>query len=403
MHFSDRIKAMQTSPIRRLLPFSDEAKKAGKKVYHLNIGQPDIKTPDGYFEAVRSFKVDTVAYAASQGRDDLRDAIVEYYRAWDIPFERGDVYITNGGSEALWFAVMTICDPGDELLVPEPFYANYNAFAQSALARLVPIPTKAENGFHLPPAQVIEKMITPKTRAIWISNPGNPTGAVYTASELEAITALAKKHDIYIIADEVYREFTYDGEKFTSAGHMKDALDRVIMVDSVSKRFSACGARVGCVAIKNKEFMAQVLKLCQGRLCVSTLEQVGAAALYKTPKSYLEEVNREYKARRDVLYSALKGMDGVVCEEPKGAFYVMVKMPVDDAEKFIIWMLGNYDVNGETMMGAPGNGFYAPGAERGKDEMRLAYVLKKEDLVKAMNVLKGALAAYPGRVEAIKA
>jgi len=402
MYFSERIRAMQSSPIRRLLPFADEAKKAGKKVYHLNIGQPDIKTPDEYFQAVRDFKVNTIEYATSQGNNDLRDAIGSYYKSWDIPYERDDMYITNGGSEALWFTVMTICDVGDELLVPEPFYANYNAFAQASLAKIVPIPTKAEEGFHLPPAAVIEKLITPRTRAIWISNPGNPTGAVYTAAELEMLAGLAKKHDLYLISDEVYREFSYDGQKFTSLGHMKDILDRLIMIDSVSKRFSACGARIGCLIIKNKEFLAQVLKLCQGRLCVSTLEQVGATGLYRTAKGYLEEVNREYRSRRDTLYAALKGMNGVVCEEPKGAFYVMVKMPVDDAEKFIVWMLQHYDVNGETVMGAPGNGFYAtPG--RGKNEMRLAYVLKNEDLVKAMSILKSALEAYPGRVEAIRA
>jgi aspartate aminotransferase len=402
MYFSERIRVMQSSPIRRLLPYSDEAKKAGRKVYHLNIGQPDIKTPDEYFQAVRDFKVDTIAYAASQGSDDLRDAISAYYKSWDIPYERNDMFITNGGSEALWFAVMTICDVGDELLVPEPFYANYNAFAQASLAKLVPIPTKAEEGFHLPPADIIEKLITPRTLAIWISNPGNPTGAVYTAAELETLAGIAKKHDIYLISDEVYREFTYDGEKFTSLGHIKDVLDRLIMVDSVSKRFSACGARIGCIVIKNREFLAQVLKLCQGRLCVSTLEQVGATGLYRTAKDYLEGVNREYRSRRDTLYRALKEMKGVVCEEPKGAFYVMVKMPVDDAEKFIIWMLENWAVNGETMMGAPGSGFYAtPGL--GRNEMRLAYVLKNEDLVKAMNVLKCALEAYPGRVEAIRA
>jgi aspartate aminotransferase len=400
MRFSERIKAMQSSPTRRLLPFSDEAKKSGKKVYHLNIGQPDIKTPDEYFEAVRNFKADTISYQASQGNDDLRDAISGYYNSWDIPYERNDIYVTNGGSEALWFAVMAICDPGDEILTPEPFYANYSSFTAASLAKLAFIPTKAENGFRLPPEAEMEKLITPKTRGILISNPGNPTGVVYTAAELESLASLAKKHDIYLIADEVYREFTYDGQKFTSLGHVKDVLDRLIMVDSISKRYSACGARIGCIAIKNKEFMAQTLKLCQARLCVSTLEQVAAAALYKTAKSYLEEVNVEYKSRRDTLYNALKSMNGVVCEEPKGAFYVMVKMPVDDAEKFIIWMLQNYDINGETTMGAPGNGFYHDG---GKSEMRLAYVLKNEDLLKATNILKGALEAYPGRVEAIKA
>ena len=402
MRLSERIKALQASPIRRLIPYADEARAKGKKVFHLNIGQPDIKTPEGYFEAVRNFKVDTIAYAASQGCNELRDAISGYYHSWDIPYDRDDIYITNGGSEALSFAVQAICDAGDELLVPEPFYANYDTFARAALARPVPIHTRAEEGFHLPSQQEIEKLITPRTRAIWISNPGNPTGAVYTARELEMLAGLARKHDLYLIADEVYREFTYDGEKFTSLGHMKDVLDRVVMVDSVSKRFSACGARIGCIAIKNRDFMAQVLKLCQGRLCVSTLEQVASTELYKTPKSYLEDVNREYKARRDTLYKALKEIDGVICEEPKGAFYIMVKMPVDDAEKFIIWMLQNFDINGETTMGAPGSGFYAtPGL--GRDEMRLAYVLNQEDLAKAANILKNAVAAYPGRIEAIKA
>lgn len=402
MRFSERIKALSASPIRRLIPYADEAKAKGKKVFHLNIGQPDIKTPQGYFDAIRSFKVDTIAYAASQGRNELRDAISAYYHDWGIPYDRDDIYITNGGSEALSFAVQAICDPGDEILLPEPFYANYNTFANAALAKIVPIPTRAEEGFHLPPLEAIEKLVTPRTRALWFSNPGNPTGAVYTQKELEAAAHLAKKHDLYIIADEVYREFTYDGDKFTSFASFPDIRDRVIMIDSVSKRFSACGARIGCIAIKNKDFMAQVLKLCQARLCVSTLEQVGATALYATPKSYLEEVNREYKTRRDTLYKALKEIDGVICEEPKGAFYIMVKFPVDDCEKFIIWMLQNFDVNGETTMGAPGSGFYAtPG--RGKDEMRLAYVLKTEDLIKSGNILKQAVAAYPGRIEAIRA
>ena len=402
MRFSERIKALSASPIRRLIPYADEAKAKGKKVFHLNIGQPDIKTPQGYFDAIRSFKVDTIAYAASQGRNELRDAISAYYHDWGIPYDRDDIYITNGGSEALSFAVQAICDPGDEILLPEPFYANYNTFANAALAKIVPIPTRAEEGFHLPPLEAIEKLVTPRTRALWFSNPGNPTGAVYTQKELEAAAQLAKKHDLYIIADEVYREFTYDGDKFTSFASFPDIRDRVIMIDSVSKRFSACGARIGCIAIKNKDFMAQVLKLCQARLCVSTLEQVGATALYATPKSYLEEVNREYKTRRDTLYKALKEIDGVICEEPKGAFYIMVKFPVDDCEKFIIWMLQNFDVNGETTMGAPGSGFYAtPG--RGKDEMRLAYVLKTEDLIKSGNILKQAVAAYPGRIEAIRA
>ena len=402
MHLSERIKALKISPIRRLIPYADEAKAKGKKVYHLNIGQPDIKTPEEYFEAVRNFHPSTVAYQPSQGIPELREAFSEYYKAMNVNYEPNEVYVTCGGSEALQFVVMIMCDPGDEILVPEPFYANYNTFAKLALAKLCPIPTKAETGFHLPDEASVEKLITSKTRAFWISHPCNPTGVAYTPDEIGMLVRLAKKHDLYIIADEVYREFIYEAGTFMSFGEAKDALDRVIMVDSVSKRFSACGARIGCVAIKNKEFLAEVMKLCQGRLSVSAVEQVGAAALYRTPKSYLQEVNKEYKMRRDVLYHGLKEIPGVVCHEPKGAFYTMVKLPVDDSEKFIIWMLQNFDINGETTMAAPGSGFYAqPGL--GLDEVRMAYVLKSEDLKKALNILKHALEAYPGRLEAIKA
>lgn len=402
MHLSDRIKALKISPIRRLIPYSDEAKAKGKKVYHLNIGQPDIKTPEEYFNAIKNFHPSTVAYQPSQGIPELREAISNYYKAMNVNYEPNEVYVTCGGSEALQFVVMIICDPGDEILVPEPFYANYNTFAKLALAKLRPIPTKAETGFHLPSESEIEKLITPKTRAFWVSHPCNPTGVSYTHDEINMLVHLAKKHDLYIIADEVYREFIYEAGTFMSFGEAEDALDRVIMIDSVSKRFSACGARIGCIAIKNKEFLAEVMKLCQGRLSVSAVEQVGAAALYSTPKSYLQEVNKEYKMRRDVLYHGLKEIDGVVCHEPKGAFYTMVKLPVDDSEKFIIWMLQNFDINGETTMAAPGSGFYAePGM--GLDEVRMAYVLKSEDLKKALNILKHALAAYPGRLEAIKA
>ncbi|MBR1671726.1 MAG: pyridoxal phosphate-dependent aminotransferase [Fretibacterium sp.] len=405
MHFSERIKALQASPIRRLIPYADEAKARGRKVYHLNIGQPDIKTPDEYFEAIRAFRADTVAYGASQGLPALREAVSGYYHSWNLPYGPDDVCVTNGGSEALALAVQTICDPGDEILIPEPFYANYNAFAEAALAHVVPIPTRAEEGFHLPPAPVIEELVTPRTRAILISNPNNPTGTVCTPAELETLAGLAKKYELYLMADEVYREFTYDPDDgaFVSLGHLEDILDRVIMIDSISKRYSACGARVGCLAIKNREFMAQVLKLCQARLCVSTLEQVGAAALYqKTSKRYLEDVNREYRARRDTLYAALKEIPGVVCDRPKGAFYIMAKLPVDDSERFIIWMLQNFALDGETMMGAPGSGFYAV-PNRGRDEMRLAYVLNRPSLVKAAAILKEAIAAYPGRLAALGA
>jgi aspartate aminotransferase len=394
--------AMQSSPIRRLIPYADEAKAKGKKVYHLNIGQPDIKTPPSFLQAIKDFAQEVIAYSTSQGSNELRDAMRRYYEGYDIHFERDHILVTNGGSEAIMFAVMATCDPGEEILIPEPFYANYNAFSKCVNVNIVPITTKAEEGFHLPPKEKIEAVITPKTRCILISNPGNPTGTIYTADEMRMLADLAKKHDLYIIADEVYREFVYDGLKYTSFGNLSDVEDRVIIIDSVSKRYSACGARIGCVASKNEELMKQILKLCQGRLCVPTLEQVGATALYNTPVSYLEEVNKEYQSRRDTLYKALQSMPGVVCEQPKGAFYVVVKMPVDDAEKFVIWMLQNFDINGETMMAAPAEGFYAtPGL--GKNEARLAYVLKNEDLVKAMDILKAALEAYPGRVEPVSA
>ena len=402
MEFSKRIQALKISPIRRLIPYADEAKAKGKKVYHLNIGQPDIKTPDEYFEAIKNFHPATVAYQPSQGILELREAISGYYQAMGVPYDPNEIYVTCGGSEALQFIVMILCDPGDEILVPEPFYANYNTFANLALAKLKPIPTTAETGFHLPDEKTIESLITSKTRAFWISHPCNPTGTSYTPDEVQMLCRLAKKHDIYIIADEVYREFIYEAGEFMSFGAVEDTRDRVIMVDSVSKRFSACGARIGCLAIKNKEFLAQAMKLCQGRLSVSAVEQVGAAALYKTPKSYLQEVNKEYKMRRDVLYKGLKEIEGTVCHEPKGAFYTMVKFPIDSSEKFIIWLLQNFDVNGETTMAAPGSGFYAD-PNKGHDEMRIAYVLKKEDLEKALHILKNAIEAYPGKIEMIKA
>jgi aspartate aminotransferase len=324
--------------------------------------------------------------------------MIGYYKGYDIHLERQNLIVTNGGSEALSFALMAICDPGDEVLVPEPFYANYNAFASSVNVKLVPITTKAREGFHLPPKADILKKITPLTRGILFSNPGNPTGVIYTKEEMEMIADIALEKDLYVISDEVYREFVYDGLKYTSFGNMKRIEDRVILVDSISKRYSACGARIGCMLSKNDELMAQTMKLAQGRLCVPTLEQVGAVALYKTPRSYLEEVNKEYQARRDILYSKIKEMPGVICQEPKGAFYVVAKLPVDNAEKFVIWMLKDFHVDNETVMMAPAEGFYAT-PNLGRDEVRLAYVLKKEDLIKAMDILKVGLEAYPGRIK----
>ncbi|GAB6280237.1 MAG: pyridoxal phosphate-dependent aminotransferase [Thermovirga sp.] len=398
MNFSKRITAMQSSPIRKLVPYAEAAKAQGKKIYHLNIGQPDIRTPAGFLDSIKNYTEDVIAYSTSHGNYELIDAMIDYYKGFDMTLERKNIIVTNGGSEALSFALMALCDPEDEILVPEPFYANYNAFASSVNVRLVPITTKAREGFHLPKKEEILKKVTPRTKGILFSNPGNPTGVIYTKDEIEMIADIAREKNIFVIADEVYREFVYDGLKYTSFGNIKRIEDRVIIIDSISKRYSACGARIGCFLSKNDELMTQVMKLAQGRLCVPTLEQVGAAALYRTPKSYLDEVNKEYQERRDILYSKMKEMPGVICEEPKGAFYVVANLPVDDAEKFVTWMLRDFHVNNETVMMAPAEGFYAtPGL--GKNEVRLAYVLKEEDLSKAMDILKAGLEAYPGRIK----
>ena len=395
MKISERALGMTASPIRKLVPYADAAKKKGQKVYHLNIGQPDIATSPKFMEAIRSFDPKVVAYGNSQGDMNLIKAIQKYYDAWGIHYETKNIFITNGGSEALEMAIFSLCDPGDEILVFEPYYANYTSFAKLASAKVTAVPTSAEDGYRLPDQATIEKYINGKTRAILLTNPGNPTGVVYTKQEMDMIAAIVKKYNIALIADEVYREFVYDGT-YTSFGTYEELEQNLIMVDSVSKRYSACGARIGCVITKNNDLCAQFMKLCQTRLCVPMVEQVGAAALYETPASYLEEVNKEYKKRRDTIAAGLAKIPGLVSSQPKGAFYVMVKFPVDDAEKFAIWLLQDFDVNGETVMIAPGNGFYAtPG--KGVDEARLAYVLKSEDLEKALALLAEAVKQYPGR------
>ena len=395
MKISERALGMTASPIRKLVPYADAAKKKGKKVYHLNIGQPDIATSPKFMEAIRSFDPKVVAYGNSQGDMNLIKAIQKYYDAWGIHYETKNIFITNGGSEALEMAIFSLCDPGDEILVFEPYYANYTSFAKLASAKVTAVPTSAEDGYRLPDQATIEKYINGKTRAILLTNPGNPTGVVYTRQEMDMIAAIVKKYNIALIADEVYREFVYDGT-YTSFGTYEELEQNLIMVDSVSKRCSACGARIGCVITKNNDLCAQFMKLCQTRLCVPMVEQVGAAALYETPASYLEEVNKEYKKRRDTIAAGLAKIPGLVSSQPKGAFYVMVNFPVDDAEKFAIWLLQDFDVNGETVMIAPGNGFYAtPG--KGVDEARLAYVLKSEDLEKALALLAEAVKQYPGR------
>ena len=395
MKISERALGMTTSPIRRLGPYADAAVKAGKKIYRLNIGQPDIATSPKFMEAIRNFDQKVVAYGNSQGDMNLIKAIQKYYDSWNMHYETKNIYITNGGSEALELAIFSLCDPGDEILVFEPYYANYTTFAKLASAKVTAVPTSAEDGYRLPDQATVEKYINDKTRAILLTNPGNPTGVVYNKQEMDMIAAVVKKYNIALIADEVYREFVYDGT-YTSFGTYKDLEQNLIMVDSVSKRYSACGARIGCVISKNEELCAQFMKLCQARLCAPAVEQVGAAALYDTPVSYLEEVNKEYKKRRDTIAAGLAKIPGLVSSQPKGAFYVMVKFPVDDAEKFAIWMLQDFEKDGETVMIAPGNGFYAtPG--KGVDEARLAYVLKCEDLERAMELLAAAVKEYPGR------
>ncbi|MDY6290256.1 MAG: pyridoxal phosphate-dependent aminotransferase [Succiniclasticum sp.] len=395
MKISERALGMTTSPIRRLGPYAEAAVKAGKKIYRLNIGQPDIATSPKFMEAIRDFDQKVVAYGNSQGDMNLIKAIQKYYDSWNMHYETKNIFVTNGGSEALELAVFSLCDPGDEILVFEPYYANYTTFAKLASAKVTAVPTSAEDGYRLPDKATVEKYINEKTRAILLTNPGNPTGVVYNKQEMDMIAEIVKKYNIALIADEVYREFVYDGT-YTSFGTYKDLDQNLIMIDSVSKRYSACGARIGCVLSKNDELCAQFMKLCQARLCAPTVEQIGAAALYDTPVSYLEEVNKEYKKRRDTIAAGLARIPGLVSSQPKGAFYVMVKFPVDDAEKFAIWMLQDFEKNGETVMIAPGNGFYAtPG--KGVDEARLAYVLNCEDLERAMELLAAAVKEYPGR------
>jgi len=384
---------MQESPIRKLVPLAEEAKKKGKKVYHLNIGQPDIKTPEEFFENVKNFDKEVLSYAFSQGIPELIDSFIEYYKSYDIEYEKDDILVTNGGSEAILFSLLAVCDYGDEILIPEPFYTNYNGFSTSAGVNVVPITTKAEDGFGLPSKSEIEELITGKTKAILLSNPSNPTGKVYTEEEMNRIKTIAVENDIYIIADEVYREFVYDGLEYKSFAQYKEIEDRVILTDSISKRYSACGARIGCVASKNKEVTKEVLKLCQSRLCVATIEQIGAAGLIKVSKDYMKEAFEEYDKRRNLVFDALQDMDGVFCLKPKGAFYITAKLPVDDAEDFVRWLLNDYEIDKETVMFAPAEGFYATEG-MGRDEIRISYVLKEEDLKKAMHILKQALIEY---------
>jgi aspartate aminotransferase len=394
---SDRAIAMPASPIRKLVPLAEMAKARGTKVYHLNIGQPDIPTPRVFFEAIRKADLTVLEYSHSAGNETLRRKIAAYYANLGHPINTDQVLVTNGASEALHFVFMTCLNPGDEVIVPEPFYANYNSFALTAGVKIVPIRTNIENDFDLPSVVEFERLITDRTRAIMICNPGNPTGVLYPLATLEKLRDIVYKHNLYLIADEVYREFVYDGYKHYSILGLSKIEQHAIVVDSISKRFSACGARIGCVVSKNEEVMGGIMKLAQARLSPPTMGQIGAEAMYDLPQSFYNEVISEYSERRTFLVEALSKMEGVTCPQVNGAFYAMIKLPVDDAEKFCRWMLEEFSYKGATVMMAPANGFYAT-AGAGHDEVRLAYVLKKEDLAAAMECLAAGLQKYPGRV-----
>lgn len=393
MKLSKRVEEMQFSPIRKFNPIAQKAKDAGKKIYHLNIGQPDVETPSVFMEAIRNFDQKVIAYAESGGLPVLQDAIIEYFKKYNMEYIRDEIIVTTGGSEALTMAFLAIINDGDEVLIPEPFYTNYHTFATSAGGKVVPITTKAEDGYHYAQIEQIERAITSKTKAICCISPGNPTGTVLTLDEIKLIGEIAKKHDLYIIADEVYREFAYDGRDVTSFGMEPGITDRVIIIDSVSKRFSACGARIGCIVSKNKEFMEAVMKIAQGRLCTSTVDQIGAAALYKLPRSYYDKVKAEYCARRDVVFEELQKIPGVVCQKPGGSFYITAKLPVDNVEDFLMFLLEDFDDNGETVMFAPAEGFYATEG-LGRDELRIAYVLNKQDMRRGVELIRLGLEAY---------
>lgn len=396
MKFSSTAINCTESPMRKYHPYAVAAKAAGKTVYHLNIGQPDIPTPPAFFEAVRRFDEATLAYAPSPGIPELIDAIRDYYARLQIALDPGHVLITTGGSEALLFALACILDPGDELIVPEPFYPNYATFVNQCNAVIHPVPTTPESGYHYADTKQLESALTDKSKAILVTNPGNPCGTVLTPEEMRLVADFAKKHDLWLIADEVYREFIYDTERLSTFLEFEDIAERLIVVDSVSKRFSSCGARIGCIISKNQELMGHALKFCQSRLSVATLDQIGAAALYSVDKGYFEAVREEYMLRRDTVMRKLREIPGVVCECPGGAFYLMAKLPVDDAEKFQIWLLEHFDDHGDTVMFSPGQCFYATPGE-GKCEVRIAYVLKQQDLERAMDLLAKGIKAYNER------
>ena len=390
---SHKGKLMPESPIRKLVPYSEIAKKKGIKVYHLNIGQPDIKTPEVAMKAVKNLDLTILEYSHSAGNESYRKKLAAYYTNQGIPVKTEDIIITTGGSEALMFAMGSTMDQGDEIIIPEPFYANYNGFSTASGINVVPVISTIETGFALPAIADFEKLITPKTKAILICNPGNPTGYLYSKEEIMQLADLVKKHDLFLISDEVYREFTYDGDIHYSVMNVPGLEEHAIMIDSVSKRYSMCGARIGCIVSKNKELMTTAMKFAQARLSPPTIEQIASEAALDTPQSYFDEVISEYRERRDTLIEELNKIEGVVVSKPKGAFYCIAQLPIDNADKFAQWLLESYDLNGETVMVAPAAGFYStPGM--GLSQVRIAYVLKKEDLVNAVRILKAAIPVY---------
>ncbi len=384
---------MPASPIRKLVPYAEAAKKRGTHVIHLNIGQPDIKTPAVALEAIKNNTIEVLAYSMTEGSETYRTKIAKYYERNDITVSHKDIIVTTGGSEALSFAMGTIMDPEDEIIIPEPFYANYNGFATASGVKVVPIVSKLENNFALPPISEFEKRITPKTKAILICNPGNPTGYLYTREEIQQLAELAKKHNLFLVADEVYREFTYDGTEHYSILQIPDFEEHAIVVDSVSKRYSMCGARIGCLVSKNSDVIEAALKFAQARLSPPTFAQIASEAALDTPQAYFDDVIDEYVERRNTLVAELQKIDGVKVALPKGAFYCVAELPISDADDFAQWLLESFEVDGNTVMVAPAAGFYATEG-LGKNQIRIAYVLEKEQLLKAVSILNEGLKVY---------
>lgn len=396
MKLSKKIDLCELSPIRKFYPYVVAAEQRGVKIHALNIGQPDVQTPPVYFDALAAFRQNVLEYAPSPGIPALIEAIRGYYARLDVQLDSGDILVTTGGSEALLMTMLCILDEGSEVIVPEPFYPNYNTFIRTAGGAICPVHTNPEDGYRYASREQIEPLINEKTRAILVTNPGNPTGTVLTSEELRLLADIAKKHNLYFICDEVYREFIYDGGELTTAGTFDDMREQLILIDSVSKRFSACGARIGALISRNRAFIEAATKIAQARLSVATLDQIGATALYGVEPSYFEATRKEYQQRRDVCYRKLKEIPGVVTTEPKGAFYTMAKLPVDSAEDFQMFLLNEFEDNHETVTFAPGSGFYAtPGA--GESEIRIAYVRCAEELERALDLLKMAIEKYNNR------